>query len=68
MTSTLTVEELQTEGLRRCMVCGTGVEPGTRIHLSRASYPYCEEHIDQMSTYRGMLVVQDHDCYRCESA
>ena len=67
MKSTLTVREMQTEGLRRCMVCGSGVEPSTRIHRSRSGYPYCEAHIERMPTYGPMLVIQAHDCSRCEA-
>ena len=63
---TPTVKELQTKGLRRCMVCGTNTEPKTRIHLSRAGYPYCETHIDQMPAYATLVKRQSHDCYRCE--
>ncbi len=62
-------EELRNPKLRRCMRCGSGVEPALRIHLSRAGYPYCEAHLDNMPSYGAMLgkETRPHDCYQCES-
>ena len=63
----LLIEETQNHALRRCMACGSGIEPPTRIHRSPAGYPYCEDHLAAMPTYSVAVGSSaEHECSRCE--